>query len=63
MSKKIHNEEEITGKYPAIVHTKSERNSRLYQYLLSVGLVATPIFKKDTSDIEYIQVSSSRYGE
>jgi|TARA_R110000744_G_C19014442_1_gene523414 hypothetical protein len=42
-----------------ITYSGYARNAWLYQYLLSMGLVATPIFKKDSSDIEYIHVSAA----
>lgn len=51
------------GKYPAIIHTKTERNARLYQYLLSMGLVVSPVFKKGTSDILHMYVSTSSESE
>lgn len=46
------------GKYPAIIHTPAERNARLYQYLLSIGLVVSPVFEKGTSNILYMHVQT-----
>lgn len=51
------------NKYPAIIHTKTERNARLYQHLLSIGLVVSPVFKKGTSDILHMYVSTSSESE
>jgi hypothetical protein len=54
---------EKEGKYPAIIHTKTERNARLYQHLLSMGLVVSPVFKKGSSDIVHMYVSTSPESE
>lgn len=44
--------------FPAIIHTPKERNARLYQYLLSIGLVVSPVFEKGTSNILYMHVQT-----
>jgi hypothetical protein len=49
--------------FPAIIHTPKERNARLYQYLLSIGLVVSAIFEKGTSNILYMHVQTNSGSE
>lgn len=48
---------------PALIHTKAKRNRRLFDHLLSMGIIVNPVFEKGAFEagseaIDYMLVSA-----